>query len=57
MQNVFELDENFFQNKVYTEIHTKIVSPTDLGTSGVRKITVSNTTPSGGNNGDIWIQI
>lgn len=57
MQSVFEFDDDSYQNKIYTEIHTKIVSPTGINTPGVRRITISTGFPSGGNNGDIWIQI
>lgn len=34
---------------------TTVTSPTAAGSSGVRKITISTSAPSGGSDGDVWL--
>jgi hypothetical protein len=43
----------------YNEIHEKIVSPSTVQSTGLRKMTLSYNIPSvsDGNNGDIWITV
>jgi len=43
----------------YDEIHEKIVSPTTVGSTGLRRITLSSQIPASydGDNGDIWITV